>query len=344
MPWTKVLVDQEDLERFHQEGKRTIKYVEALREAHAQLLESDSRVFLLGEGIDDPGGVFGSTKGLAQEFGSSRVMDIPIAENGMTGVAVGAATAGMRPIFIHMRMDFLPMCMDQLINHAAKWHYMTGGSVRVPLVVRSIIGRGWGSAGQHSQGLHGLFLHVPGLRIALPATPYDAKGMLIAAVEDENPVLVCEHRWLYNTIGFVPEGLYSVPLGQALIRNPGTDVTVVALSYMVLEALKAARDLEQEGVSVEVVDPRTIAPLDADTILESLSKTGRLVVADVASRTGGACAEIGCLVAERIPLALKAPLKRVAFPDAPTPASPVLEQAYYPGAEAIKQAVRETLA
>ena len=193
MPWTKVYINKTEFEHtLAKEGLRGKSYREAIWEAQVQLLRQDKRVFLLGEGVTDPGGIFGSTSGLVQEFGKDRVLDIPIAENGLTGVAIGAALAGMRPIFVHMRMDFLPMCMDQIVNHAAKWHYMTGGRVNVPLVIRSIIGRGWGSAAQHSQALHGLFMHIPGLKVVMPSTPYDAKGLLISAVQDGNPVLFVE--------------------------------------------------------------------------------------------------------------------------------------------------------
>ena len=340
MPWTRVLLGESDIQRFSAEGLRCITYAEALREAQQQAMAADPRVFIMGEGVDDPGGIFGSTRGLAQEFGE-RVMDLPIAENGMTGVAIGAAAAGMRPIFVHMRTDFLPMAMDQLVNHAAKWHYMSGGQVRVPLVVRSIIGRGWGSAAQHSQGLHSLFLSVPGLKLAMPATAYDAKGLLLAALADENPVLLFEHRWIYGSVGVVPEEPYTVPLGQAVVRREGTDVTVVALSHMVYEAAKAADALQGRGISVEIVDPRCLRPLDMDTIAASVARTGRLVIADVACRTAGLGAEIACRLAERNPGLLKAPLRRISFPDAPTPASPVLEAAYYPGSEQIAQAILE---
>ena len=186
MPWTKVFLSNEDLSLFaDSRGLRAVRYVEALNEAQRQLMAADERVFLLGEGVDDPGGVFGSTKGLVDAFGPERVQDIPIAENGLTGVALGASLLGLRPIFVHMRMDFLPMCMDQIVNHAAKWSYMSGGRLHAPLVIRSIIGRGWGSAAQHSQALHGLFAHVPGIKVALPSTPYDAKGLLIQAARDE---------------------------------------------------------------------------------------------------------------------------------------------------------------
>ncbi len=344
MPWTKVYIDKSEFENtLAKEGLRGIPYKEALREAQIQLMQQDESVFILGEGVDNGGWIFGSTTGLQEQFGQERVMDIPIAENGLTGVAIGAAIAGMKPIFVHMRMDFLPMCMDQIINHAAKWHYMTGGRINVPLVIRSIIGRGWGSAAQHSQALHGLFLHVPGLKIVMPSTPYDAKGLFIAAVQDGNPVLFVEHRWIYDYVGYVPEEMYTVPIGKGIIRRAGADVTLVALSQMVYEAMKAAKILEQKGIDVEIVDPRTLQPLDDVLICESVKKTGRLVIADVACKTGGVGAEIACRVAESAVEYLKSPVKRINFPDAPTPCSPVLEEAYYPDSNTIVQTVYELL-
>ncbi|MBF0481345.1 MAG: alpha-ketoacid dehydrogenase subunit beta [Desulfovibrionaceae bacterium] len=344
MPWTKVFLAKEDLACFGPgEGLRGLTFVQALLEAQTQILENDPSAFVIGEGVNDSGGVFGSTLGLADRFGPKRVMDMPIAENGLTGIAAGAAAAGMRPIFVHMRMDFLPMCMDQIVNHAAKWHYMSGGALTVPLVIRSIIGRGWGSAAQHSQGLHSLFLSVPGLKIIAPSTPYDAKGLLMEAAADNNPVLVVEHRWLYGSVGYVPEAPYREPFGKALVRRPGRDCTVVAISQMVYEAMRAAADLEAQGVSVEVVDPRSLKPLDTETILASVRRTGRLVVADVACPMGGAASEIMAAVLETDPGLLAAPAVRVSFPEAPTPCSPVLEEAYYPGARHIAGAVKKTL-
>ncbi len=344
MPWTKVFLNSEDLNHFNEDGGlRILKYVEALREAHAQLLESDPRVMIMGEGVDDSGGVFGSTLGLCERFGKSRVMDLPVAENGMTGVAVGAAAAGMRPIFVHMRMDFLPMCMDQIVNHAAKWHYMTGGSVHVPLVVRAIIGRGWGSAAQHSQSLYGMFQKVPGIKIIVPATPYDAKGMLIQAVADGNPILSVEHRWIYDAPGPVPEQMYTVPFGKGIIRKAGDDVTVVAVSQMIFEAVKAARILEKEGISAEVIDPRTLVPLDLDLIEQSVRRTGRLVVAEPACRTGGIAAELVCRLVEKAPDILKKPFRRIGFADTPTPCSSALEALYYPDCNQIVKAIKEMM-
>lgn len=345
MPWTKVPEKHSFPESANSDSDfRKISYREALREAQEQILRQDDRVYIIGEGVDDPGGIFGSTLGLVESFGKGRVMDVPIAENGMVGVAVGTALAGMIPIFVHMRTDFLPLCMDQLVNHAAKWHYMTGGRVHVPLVVRSIIGRGWGSAAQHAQALHPLFLNVPGLKILMPSTPFDAKGLLVAAVTDGNPVMFFEHRWLYDLAGHVPEALYAVPLGKGVIRREGRDVTIVALSQMVFEAISAAEILAKEGIDVEVVDPRSLKPLDDRLICTSVKKTGRLIIADLGCKTGGAGAEIACRVAESAPDALKSPVKRVNFPDAPVPCSPVLENAYYPDAQDIIRSVRELFA
>lgn len=344
MPWTKVYITREDLNSFNDAGDmRVLKYVEALNEAHSQVLNDDPRVIVMGEGVDDAGGIFGSTIGLYERFGKNRVIDSPIAENGLTGVAIGAAIAGMRPIFIHMRMDFLPMCMDQIINHAAKWNYMTGGRVNVPIVIRAIIGRGWGSAAQHSQSLYGLFQKVPGLKIIAPATPYDAKGMLIQAVADGNPVLCVEHRWIYDALGPVPEETYKIPFGEGIIRNEGADVTVVGISQMLFETIKAARILEKEGISVEVIDPRSLVPLDLDIIENSVRKTGRLVVVEPACRIGGIAAELVCRLIEKSPDILKAPFQRIGFADTPTPCSPALEAAYYPDSDHVVNIIRDML-
>lgn len=344
MPWTKVNIDKDAARDFlNKEGLRGLEYKDAIREAQYQLLENDKNVFLLGEGIDDKGGVFGTTKGLYEKFGNDRVMDIPIAENGLTGVAIGAGIAGMKPIFIHMRMDFLPMAMDQIINHAAKWYYMSGGKVNCPLVIRSIIGRGWGSAAQHSQALHSLFLSIPGLKVVIPSTPYDAKGLLISAVNDGNPVMFIEHRWIYDYIGYVPEEMYKVKFGKGIIRRQGNHVTLVAISMMVYESMKAAKILEAEGIDVEVIDPVTIKPMDEELIFDSIKKTGRLIIADVACKTGGVGAEIACRVSEEVFHHLKSPIKRINFPDLPTPCSPVLESAYYPDYNNICTSIRELI-
>jgi len=270
------------------------------------------------------------------------VMDSPLAENGITGVCVGAAAAGMKPILVHMRTDFLPISLDQILNHAAKWHYMFGGSVNVSLVIRSIIGRGWGSAAQHSQSLQAMFMNIPGLRVIMPATPFDAKGLLIASVRDGNPVIMIEHRWLYDHMGHVPEEMYEVPLGKAVVRKTGNDATIVAVSHMVHEAVQAAEALLDEGIDCEVIDLRTLKPMDSATIIESVRKTGRLIVADTGWKECAVGAEVMAKVAEA-GVALRSPLVRVNLPEAPTPASPVLEKAYYPGKNDIIEAARKTV-
>jgi pyruvate dehydrogenase E1 component beta subunit len=322
---------------------REIKYFEAINEALRQAMEQDDSVFLMGLGVDDPKGIFGSTLGLWQQFGRERVFDMPIAENGMTGIAIGAALAGMRPVMSHQRMDFMLYCMDQLINHAAKWRYMSGGLLRVPLTVRAIIGRGWGQGAQHSQSLQALFAHVPGLKVAMPVSPYDVKGLLLASIADDNPVIFIEHRRLYDLTGPVPEEPYTIPLGKGVIRREGKDVTIIATSYMVTEAEQAADALTKEGIEVELIDPRTLKPLDEELILNSVKKTGRLVVADNGWKTAGVGAEIAARVAYAAFDSLKAPIVRVAFPDVPTPTSVTLEQAFYPGSEDIVAAVKEVL-
>ena len=322
---------------------REIKYFEAINEALRHAMEQDDSVFLMGLGVDDPKGIFGSTLGLWQRFGRERVFDMPIAENGMTGIAIGAALAGMRPVMSHQRMDFMLYCMDQLINHAAKWRYMSGGLLRVPLTVRAIIGRGWGQGAQHAQSLQAFFAHVPGLKVVMPASPYDVKGLLLASIADDNPVIFIEHRRLYDLTGPVPEEPYTVPLGKGVIRREGKDVTIVATSYMVPEAEQAADALAAEGIEVELIDPRTLKPLDEALILNSVKKTGRLVVADNAPKTAGFGAEIAARVAYAAFASLKAQIVRVAFPDVPTPTTIALEQAFYPGPEDIVAAVKEVV-
>ena len=346
MPWTKVYGDRSEFDKIAsvQKDLRGLTYGEALLEATTTAMASDPDVFVLGEGVDDPGGVFGSTKGLIEKFGPERVMDTALAENGITGIAIGAAVAGMRPLLVHMRVDFLPLSLDQIMNHAAKWHYMFGGRVKVPITIRAIIGRGWGSGAQHSQSLQALFCHVPGLKVVMPATPYDAKGLLLSSIYDNNPVIFIEHRWLYGHVGHVPEGDYRVPLGKALIRREGADVTIVATSLMVFEAIKAAEELAEDGIDAEVIDLRTLKPMDTPLILKSVNRTGRLVIADTGPKEGGISAEISAMVAEESFNSLKAPIARVALPDVPTPASHVLEEAFYRGRTDIIQAVKKITA
>ncbi len=322
---------------------RELKFFQAINEAIDLCMAQDPAVYIMGLGVPDPKGIFGSTLGLQQKYGSSRVMDMPTSENGMTGVAIGSALVGMRPIMTHQRIDFALLALEQIVNQAAKWHYMFGGQMRVPLVIRVIIGRGWGQGPQHSQSLQAWFAHVPGLKVVMPATPYDAKGLLIASVEDNNPVIFIEHRWLYNITGSVPEGVYRVPLGQARVVREGHDVTLAATSYMTLEALRAAEMLAVEGIGAEVIDIRTLRPLDESLILESVRKTGRLIVADSAWKTGSFGAEVVARVAEEALADMKSPPRRIALPDCPTPTTPALANHYYPRAVHIVATARGML-
>jgi pyruvate/2-oxoglutarate/acetoin dehydrogenase E1 component len=320
---------------------RNIKYSEALAEATLNAMEENPKVFLIGEGIDDPKGAFGTTSGALKKFGAARVLDSPLSENLLTGMGIGAAIEGHPCVMIHMRNEFLLLAMDQVINHAAKWHYMFGGTMTVPIVIRCIIGRGWGQAAQHSQSFHAMYGHVPGLKVILPATAADAKGLLYSAIKDPNPVICIEHRWLYDKTGDVPEGIYSVPIGKANVLKPGKDITCVAVSYQVHEAMAAAEQLKKEGIEMEVIDLRTVRPLDTETILASVRKTGRLIVTDTAITTCGITSEISALVSEQAFAALKAPIARIALPDAPTPCSPVLEETYYPKVSDIVDKARQ---
>jgi len=285
----------------------------------------------MGLGVPDPKGVFGTTLGLEQKYGAERIFDMPTSENGMTGVAIGSALVGLRPIMIHHRVDFTLLAMEQIVNQAAKWHYVFGGH-GVPLVIRMIIGRGWGQGPQHSQSLQAFFAHVPGLKVVMPALPYDAKGLLIASIEDNNPVLFIEHRWLHNKFGNVPEEHYSVPLGEAKVVREGKDISIIAISHMVLEAIRAADALADLGVDAEIIDVRTLRPLDTETILYSARKTGHVIIADVGWKTGGFSSEIVAVISEQAFSSLKSAPRRVALLDIPTPASPSLSKHYYPRA------------
>lgn len=343
MPWTKLQIEREEPVFDENEGQnvRKLTFGEALREALDQALERDPRVYVMGQGINDAGGMFGSTQDLYKKYGTDRVFDTPLSEAGLTGIAVGSAMAGLRPVYIHNRPDFLLLAMDQIVNHASKWSYMFAGQVPIPLVIRSCIGRGWGSAAQHSQALQSLLVHIPGLRVVMPSTAYDAKGLLITSIADNNPVIFTEQRWLYKHKGAVPEYIYSIPFGQGIIRREGSDITIVGVSHMVIESLRAADELAKKGISVEVIDPRTLKPLDEDIILKSVGKTGHLLVADLSWKTGGFSAEVLAVVAEKALNSLKKPPVRVCFPDIPTPSSYVLEAAFYPGVEDIARAAEK---
>ena len=320
---------------------REITYVEAINEALHQMIEKDKRVFLIGQGVNSPWYAGTSTIGLVERFGPERIFDTPVSENGITGTAVGAALAGMRPILFHARIDFMLYAMDQIVNQAANWYYMFGGQLSVPITIWGIINRGGEQAAQHSQALQAMFTHIPGLKVVMPSTPYDAKGLLVASIEDDNPVVYIDERWLYEFIGEVPEEIYSLPIGKGIVRKNGEDITVVATSYMMHEALKAAESLEREGIVVEVIDLRSLKPLDENIIFESVKKTGRLVIADGGWKTCGVAAEISALVSENIFEYLKAPIMRVSLPDTPAPASSILEEAYYPKAKNIIAAVKD---
>jgi pyruvate/2-oxoglutarate/acetoin dehydrogenase E1 component len=322
---------------------RQISYSQAIREALYQMLAKDSRVLLIGQGVTSPWYVGTTTVGLFEEFGPERIIDTPVSENGITGTAAGAALAGMRPVLVHPRMDFMYYAMDQIANHAANWHYMFGGQLGVPLTIWSIINRGGEQAAQHSQALQAIFMHLPGVKVVMPGTPYDAKGLLIASIEDGNPVIYIDDRWLYDRTGDVPEEIYTVPFGQGVTRKSGKDVTLIATSHMVWEAMEAAETLDKQGIDVEVIDLRSLKPLDEELILSSVEKTGRLVIADGGWKTGGIGAEILARITEKAFEKIKAPPVRVSLPDTPAPASSALEQRYYPKAENIASAVSKVL-
>ena len=310
-------------------------YGQALHDALITAMEKDPSVFVMGIGVDDHKAIFGSTKGLVDRFGKERCFDTPIAEAAMTGIAIGAAVAGMKPVHIHIRNDFLYLAMDQLMNMAAKWRYMFGGQMSVPLVIRCVIGRSWGQGAQHSQSLQSIFMHVPGIKVLMPTTPYDAKGLLLAAIFDPNPVMMIEHRLLYDIVGEVPEDYYEVPLGKTIIRRHGKDLTMVANSYMVVECLKAAEYLEGHGIDVEILDPVSLVPLDDQTILDSVHKTGKLLIVDCGWTSCGVSAEIAALVAHRAFAALSQPIERMGNQHTPCPVSKTLEHEFYPNAKKI---------
>lgn len=321
---------------------RNLSYSLAINEALHQMM-SEEEVFLIGQGVESPWYVGNTAQDLLERFGPERVIDTPISENAMTGSAVGAALVGMRPVVVHPRMDFMLYAFDPIINEAANWFYMNGGRLSVPVVIWGIINRGGEQAAQHSQALHAMFAHAPGLKVVTPATAYDAKGLMIAAILDNNPVVFVDDRWLYDIESHVPEGVYQVPIGEAVVRREGSDVTLVAISYMCILALQAARILEQKGVDVEVIDLRSLKPLDDATILSSVRKTGRLVVADVGWKSYGASAEIAARMADQAFDNLKAPIQRVALPDTPAPMSAPLEKAYYPDATHLVAAVESVI-
>lgn len=323
---------------------------EALNEGMRDAMREDPNVVLLGEDIagglgaggeqDAWGGVLGATKNLMTEFGRQRVIDTPISESAFIGAASGAAMTGLRPVAQLMFIDFFGVCGDQIINQLAKFRYMFGGKVTTPVVIRTLIGAGIGAASQHSQCLYPIFTHIPGLKVVVPSSPYEAKGLMLQAIRDDDPVIFCEHKALFNDVEEVPDEPYTIPFGEARITREGSDVTIVALGRMVGFANQAADALAKKGINCTVIDPRTTSPLDEDTILASVEKTGHLVVVDEASPRCGMASDISALVAEKAFAALKAPIKRVMPPHTPVPFAPNLEQAYIPTVDDIERAVQ----
>ncbi|MGA4712094.1 alpha-ketoacid dehydrogenase subunit beta [Bacillus safensis] len=321
---------------------REISYLEAVREAMSQEMRENQDVFILGEDIGVYGGAFGVTRGMIEEFGPERVRNTPISEAAIAGGAVGAALTGMRPILELQFSDFITIAMDQLVNQAAKTRYMFGGKGKVPLVVRTPAGSGTSAAAQHSQSLEAWMAHIPGLKVVQPSTAYDAKGLLKAAMDDDNPVIFYEHKLLYKTIGEVPEEQYSIPLGKADVKRSGKDVTIVATAIMVHKALEAAKELEAEGIDVEIIDPRTLVPLDEETIIESVKKTGKCIVVHEAVKRGGYGGEIASMIAESEAFDyLDAPIKRLGGLAVPIPYNPTLEKAVIPQVPDIIEAAKE---
>jgi len=322
---------------------REITFGQALREALREEMLRDERVFLMGEDIGVFGGAFKVTQGLLDEFGEERVRDTPISEAAIAGIGVGAAMSGMHPVIEIMFGDFMTIAMDQIVNHAAKMHYMTGGKAKVPLTIRTTMGAGRSSAATHSQSLHAWFCHIPGLKVVIPSTPYDAKGLLKTAIRDENPVVIFEDKMIYNLKGPVPQEEYLIPFGEADIKREGRDATVVATSSMVHVAMKAAEELSKQGVELEVIDPRTLVPLDAEALCDSAAKTGHVVIVDEGHRQYGATAELACVIVEGAFDYLDAPVKRVGAMDVPIPFTPALEFPTIPDEEDVMNAVLETL-
>jgi len=318
-------------------GAREITFAQAINEALAEEMRRDPRVFIIGEDVAEAGTPFKVLSGLVQEFGIQRVIDSPISEAGITGISVGAAMTGMRPVVDIMFGDFITLTMDQMVNQAAKIHYMSGGKLKVPLVMRTTLGATRRSAAQHSQSLHAWFSHIPGIKVVIPATPYDAKGLLKSAIRDDNPVVFFEDKMMYQLKGPVPEQDYTIPLGVADIKRAGQDVTLVATSSMVQVSLRAAEILDSAGISAEVIDVRTTAPLDRQTLIESAQKTSRVIVIDEGYQSYGVTAEIASVIADDAFYYLDAPVKRMGAMDVPVPFSPVLEDQTVPTPEGVAE-------
>ena len=322
---------------------RSLTFAKAVNEALAQAMEMDKSVICYGLGVDDPKGVFGTTLGLQERFGTERVFDMPASENAMTGVAIGASLNGIRPVMTHQRLDFFLLAMDQLVNNAAKWRYMFGGQASVPITIRLIIGRGWGQGPTHSQNLQAWFAHIPGLKVVMPTTVADAKGLLLSSIFDDNPVIFLEHRWLHGLEGDVPEGDFRIPIGKAQQLRSGEDVSVISFSYMTIEALHAAEFLKKHGVLCDLIDLRSVKPVDWEMIFKSVHKTGKLLVLDTGSHTGSVAGEIVARVSMECFGSLKQAPRRLALPDFPTPTSLSLTKIFYKRAEDVVKTVGDML-
>lgn len=331
------MLNNKNINNNYSINNREITYAQALQEAVYQEMQRDDSVFLFGLDVDDHKAINGSTAGLLETFGKERVFTTPLSEDAMTGVAIGAAMAGQRPIHVHIRMDFVLLCMNQLINMAAKSHYMYNGQVKVPLTIRTMIGRSWGQGGQHSQALQSLLVHIPGLKVLAPSNAYDAKGCLTAAVRDDNPVIVIEHRLLYNKKSIVPENSYITPMGKARLYTEGTDITIVAISHMVLEALRANKLLADNNVSCEIIDPISLWPLDITSIFNSIKKTKNLLIVDNAWLPCGLSSEIITQIAELCQQSnVNMPnIARMGFAHTTCPTTKTLEDYFYPNYKTI---------
>ena len=330
-----------EMSEMSENGKREITYLEAVREAMVQEMRCDPEVFLIGEDVGVYGGAFGVSRGMLEEFGPERIRETPISEAAIAGAATGAALMGMRPVMEIMFMDFVTISMNQLVNQAAKIRFMFGGKASIPMVVRTPAGSGTGAAAQHCQSLEALFMNVPGIKVVAPSTPYDVKGLLVASIRDNNPVVFMEHKLLYRTKGSVPEDLYSIPLGKAEVKREGRDLTVVAYSIMVSRALEAAEQLSTEDIEIEIVDPRSLKPLDKETIVQSVCKTGRVLIVHESPVTGGVGGELAAVIAGSEAFDyLDAPIRRLAGRDVPIPYNRTLERAAVPQVDDIVAAAR----
>jgi pyruvate/2-oxoglutarate/acetoin dehydrogenase E1 component len=322
---------------------RTATYCEALNEAIIQEMDRDPSVFVYGIGVPDHKKIFGTTNDILERFGPERCLDTPIAEDSMTGFGLGAAISGLRPIHIHIRVDFLLLAMNQLANMVSSFCYGSAGRVKVPMVIRAVAGRGWGQGYQHSKTMHSTFAHLPGLKVVTPTTVADAKGLMISAIRDDNPVLLIEHRWLYWQQGSLPDGDFAIRIGEPYVIRKGSDLTIIATSWMNVEALKAAEILQRRGVSIEIVDPRTLAPLEDEMLVASVEKTGHCIVADNDWSFCGFGAEVAARISEKCFGRLKSPVHRIGFAHVPCPTARHLENEFYPNAETIVRAVEKKL-